>query len=268
MYEGSLVLAGWEALITMQQLVILADIDGVVDMTPKAISSTTGIPLRHIRRGLVALEKPDPDSRTPDEEGRRIVRVTSTRSWGWRIVNYAHYRKIRSQEERREYQRNLMRDRRAEAKAKQNGGPVSDVSPALAAVSNVSPSSKKREKQKGEASRSKTTATEKPSPFPKSICDRLFETWISARGGIDYGAFRKALESLYPTQGPLFAEEQLVKAIAAHAEFVDGLTPKEAGFEDVRKFAQNVQRWVRIGSMPVVDPETRELTERGRLALA
>jgi hypothetical protein len=232
-------------------------------MTPQVLHSTTGIPLRHIRRGLAALEKPDPDSRTPDEEGRRIVRLSDSRSWGWRIVNYAHYRKIRSQEERREYQRNLMRDRRAEARAQQNGRSVSNVSQALAPVSNVSQSSKEREKKKKNGIHQK--ATEQPSPFPKSVCDVLYETWISARGAIDYGLLRKSLAPLYPTAGPRYTQEQLTEAIRAHAEWVDGLTPREAGFETIHKFVADVSRWVRLGGMPLQDPVSGELTERGLL---
>lgn len=113
MYEGSLVAAGWEAVVTLQQLVILADKHGIVDMSLEAIARLTMIPVKHLRIGLAALEQPDPDSRTPGEDGRRIVRLSDTRSWGWRIVNHAHYRKIRSEEERREYHRNYQRNRRA-----------------------------------------------------------------------------------------------------------------------------------------------------------
>jgi hypothetical protein len=111
-------------------------------------------------------------------------------------------------------------------------------------------------------------APEKPSPFPKSVCDALYETWTEVRGAIDYGAFRKALKPLYPTSGPRYSQDVLTEAIKAHAEYVEGLQPREAGFETIHKFAADVQRWVRIGGMPAVDPDTRELTERGRLALA
>src|SRR4051812_38617001 len=37
MYEGSLAKAGWEAIVTIQQLVILADKSGTVDMTADSI---------------------------------------------------------------------------------------------------------------------------------------------------------------------------------------------------------------------------------------
>ncbi len=112
MYDGTLGTKGpWQALVTFQQMVILADKDGVVDMTPEVISRRTTVPLEIIAVGIAALEQPDQDSRTPDEEGRRIVLLSDGRSWGWRVVNHAHYRAIRSTEERREYHRQYAKTR-------------------------------------------------------------------------------------------------------------------------------------------------------------
>ena len=114
MYDGSLAMVGpWEALVTFQQLVILADREGFVDMTPDAISRRTIIPLEIIKKGIAVLEQPDERSRDPREEGRRIIRIAPHRDWGWQIVNYDKYRKIRSADERREYMREHMRERRA-----------------------------------------------------------------------------------------------------------------------------------------------------------
>lgn len=114
MYDGTLCTHGpWEALVTFQQLIILSDKDGVVDMTPEAISRRTTIPLEVIKTGLQRLSEPDPESRTPDEEGRRIAFLSDSRAWGWRIVNYIKYRTIRTAEDRKQYMRNYQRQRRA-----------------------------------------------------------------------------------------------------------------------------------------------------------
>lgn len=121
MYTGTLASKGpWQALVTFQQLIILADQQGVVDMTPEALSRQTTIPLEIIKTGLEALEAPDEGSRTPDEEGRRITRLSDSRDWGWHIVNYDKYRRIRSAEERREYMRLYQRKRRAAVKESVN----------------------------------------------------------------------------------------------------------------------------------------------------
>ena len=114
MYDGTLATkVPWQALVTFQQLIILADKHGIVDMTEEAIARRTTIPLQIIEEGLQTLAEPDPDSRSPDEQGRCITLLSDSRPWGWRIVNYDHYRKIRSEEERREYHKQYMRKRRA-----------------------------------------------------------------------------------------------------------------------------------------------------------
>ena len=115
MYHGSLATVGpWEALVTFQQFLILADRLGVVDMTAEVIARISTIPLDIIRKGIEVLEQPDPASRNPNEHGARIKRLSEHRDWGWIIVNHAHYRAIRSAEERRDYMRTKMRESRAQ----------------------------------------------------------------------------------------------------------------------------------------------------------
>jgi len=116
MYDGTLATKGpWQALVTFQQMLILCDKDGVIDMTPEAISRRTTIPIEIIEIGIPALEEVDPASRSPELEGRRIVRLSESREWGWQIVNYAKYRKIRSEEDRKEYMRNYQKNYRKRA---------------------------------------------------------------------------------------------------------------------------------------------------------
>lgn len=103
-YDGTL-RTNWQALVTFQQLIILADKSGVVDMTPHAIHGRTGIPMEIIEAGLDHLSKPDPYSRSNEEEGRRIVLIDDCRPWGWRLVNHGYYNRLRSMEEKREADR-------------------------------------------------------------------------------------------------------------------------------------------------------------------
>ena len=112
-YDGSLACGDWKALITFQQLIILADQDGVVDMTDIAIHRRTTIPLEIIQKGIEELLKPDPHSRSKDEDGRRLILLDSERDWGWVIVNYEHYRKLASAAERREQNRQSQQRSRA-----------------------------------------------------------------------------------------------------------------------------------------------------------
>lgn len=129
-YDGTLA-DNWQALVTFQQMLILADGSGVVDMTPAAMSRTTGIPLDILRAGIHALEQPDPASRTPDMEGRRIARLDEHRDWGWFLVNFRKYRELQSREEKKEADRVRIAKKRAES---QPVAECSDVSQPVADV--------------------------------------------------------------------------------------------------------------------------------------
>ena len=55
MYDGTLATRGpWQALVTFQPLLILADRFGVVDMTPQAIARRTTLPFEIVSEGLRA----------------------------------------------------------------------------------------------------------------------------------------------------------------------------------------------------------------------
>jgi len=132
-FDGTLCTVGpWESLVTFQQMLILADQDGSVDMTATAISRRTTIPLEIIEKGIAALLLPDPESRTPTEEGRRIVPLSEGRAWGWRVVNYKHYRQLRREEDRREYHREYWHSRKGKTQQTQQTQPNQPIAEAKA----------------------------------------------------------------------------------------------------------------------------------------
>lgn len=125
-YDGTLCTKGpWQALVTFQQLLVLADQDGNVDMTASAISRRTTIPLDIISLGIEELLKADPESRTPTEDGKRILPLCEGRTWGWTIVNYKHYRALKREEERREYHRTYWHTRKDKLNKKLNNSTIS-----------------------------------------------------------------------------------------------------------------------------------------------
>lgn len=115
MYDGTLA-DNWEALVTFQQLIVLANADGVVDMTPSAIARRTGIPSEIINKGLEHLGKPDDDSRSPEMDGRRIMLLDAHRDWGWMIVNYERYRDLSNSAKKRELDAARKREARRRSK--------------------------------------------------------------------------------------------------------------------------------------------------------
>lgn len=68
---------------------------GVVDMTRQALSRRLNVPLELLNDCINRLESPDPASRDSDYEGRRIERLDSHRDWGWKILNWEKYERIR-----------------------------------------------------------------------------------------------------------------------------------------------------------------------------
>ena len=92
-------------------LLLCADADGCVMMTDAAISRRTGAPMEEVEWGLAELSKPDPRSKTPDYDGRRIERVDG-HGYGWKILNYEMYRSLRDAEQMRATNRERQRRHR------------------------------------------------------------------------------------------------------------------------------------------------------------
>ena len=103
-YQGTL-RGNSHGLLVFTNLLANADSLGSVDVHPRAIAEETGLAELIVRAALDQLEAPDPESRSPEEDGRRIIRLNDHRAWGWRIVNYGKYREIKNAEDRREQNR-------------------------------------------------------------------------------------------------------------------------------------------------------------------
>ncbi len=97
-----------------EDLLKLADPDGVVDRTREAIARRTNVPLEIVTMAIAELEKPDPSSRSKIGDGRRIVRLDEHRDWGWQIVNHSYYRKLKSADEKRQADKERQRNNRSE----------------------------------------------------------------------------------------------------------------------------------------------------------
>ena len=164
-YSGTLV-ANWEALVTFQQFIVLADDAGVVDMTPHVIAARTGIPLDIIEKGISILEAPDKYSRSTENEGRRIERLDDHRPWGWQITNYLKYRQLASWEDKKAADRNRIAAKREAEKSRKNNdvASCSKESQAVESVADVAHTDKDKDKDK----ENKHTSVSPPSGNRKS----------------------------------------------------------------------------------------------------
>ncbi len=104
LYQGTL-RGKSHAILVFTNLIAHQGLDFTVDKHWRAIADETGLTVDEVKAAIKELEAPDPESRSEDEEGRRIVPLDGHRAWGWRIVNGPKYRAYRNEEDRREQNR-------------------------------------------------------------------------------------------------------------------------------------------------------------------
>jgi len=87
-------------------MLAIADFDGKVDGSIPGIANIAGLSTGECRAAMSKLMAPDPDSRTQDNEGRRVAEIDG----GWIILNYEKYRN--KGQSRKDYYREYMREYR------------------------------------------------------------------------------------------------------------------------------------------------------------
>jgi len=78
-------------------MLAMADRDGVVEASIPGLARRAGVSRAECEEALRLFGSPDPDSRTRDHEGRRILDADG----GWQLVNYEKYRDKATAEESR-----------------------------------------------------------------------------------------------------------------------------------------------------------------------
>jgi hypothetical protein len=111
--------------LTWITMLAMADRDGLVSASVPGLAHMARVSLPQVEAALATFLAPDPYSRTPDNDGRRIEAAPG----GWRLLNHGMYRQRVDAEVRRERKREWDRQHRpsGHARAKQ-----SDESPTQA----------------------------------------------------------------------------------------------------------------------------------------
>ncbi len=94
---------------------------GVIELNPKLLKAILGGELEEIEDALAYLSKPDPDSRSKDEDGRRIVKEGQ---FQYRVVNWLEYQAIKNADDLREYNRVKQAEYRARKRALKKSKPL------------------------------------------------------------------------------------------------------------------------------------------------
>lgn len=76
-------------------MLALADKNGEVQASIPGLARIAGVPIADCEEAIGKFLAPDPYSRTPDDEGRRIEKIDG----GWALINHAKYREMASREE-------------------------------------------------------------------------------------------------------------------------------------------------------------------------
>ena len=87
--------------------------DGFVAGSVPGFASKARVTVEQMSTAIDKFSSPDPHSRTPDNEGRRVEAIEG----GWVVLNYAKYRETRDPEERRRQVREAVRRHRSKKKS-------------------------------------------------------------------------------------------------------------------------------------------------------
>jgi hypothetical protein len=116
-------------------LIALSDENGNLTATPRRIAEFAkpgrpqDSPERRLELTLEALERlqlPDPDSTTPDNEGRRVLKTGPNQ---WHITTRLKYLEMKKSEDRRAYKREKERQREERKRAVSSGDLFTDLLP-------------------------------------------------------------------------------------------------------------------------------------------
>ncbi len=110
MYTGSMYGAGMHVFAVWGWILAHKDENGIVEVNPELVAHQLGGCATDVSVALQYLCAPDPNSRSKEHEGRRIVQVSQ---FGYQVVNHDKYR--HAGQDRTEYWRNWRKNRDSEA---------------------------------------------------------------------------------------------------------------------------------------------------------
>ncbi len=104
-------------------MLAMADQNGYVGASLPGLAHRARVPLEATEKAVAKFLAPDPYSRNPSNQGRRI----EVEARGWVILNYRDFRDLRDDEIRREYERNRKREQRKRASGTDGDSPTMSI---------------------------------------------------------------------------------------------------------------------------------------------
>jgi hypothetical protein len=137
-------------------MLALADRNGYVAASIPGLAHLARVTLQEVEAALATFSGPDPYSRTPENEGRRIESVTG----GWRLLNHGLYRARRDADETKDRKRDWDRQNRPSGHARTKESPTQ--SDAVRQI-RPNPTQAEADTEKDQELGAKAPSTDKPS---------------------------------------------------------------------------------------------------------
>jgi hypothetical protein len=191
-------------------LLAMADESGFVEASVGGLARRANVTPKQCETALAALLAPDPDSKSPAHEGRRIERIER----GWAILNYRVYREMRSPKqvadaERQQAWRERQKAERDMSQESQQVAATVDEAVAVTAVTTKDPSTAAEPKIR----RVPTPGEDRLAVKLLSDADRLALTAICAKAPNPVAWVAEMDARLTGMHLPMLTAEQLGAAI-------------------------------------------------------
>jgi hypothetical protein len=198
--------------------------EGLIDETPQSLAAAIGVDVDTLLACIQSFMEPDPDSRSPEHEGRRLALIDSRRTWGWKVLNHSKYREKARKKNYDENRTESGSDADRKRQSRKAESVSRDVPTRPDASRDVPLSEAEANKSKKPSSRESSPKTKKPTKveLPEGLCfdaelteyaqkhlpgvdpPELFESFKrkALAGGWVYVDWRRALQDFIRNAAP------------------------------------------------------------------
>lgn len=206
-------------------MLAMADASGYVGASIPGLAHAARVSTDGCRAAINKFLSPDPDSRTKENEGKRIVESDG----GWTLLNYSRHRERATEIRHNALSAIRMRDLRAKRKAEENVANVPEQGKQLQNVTEVPQARERQERGIGNSS---------PSLMGEKKLIEEINAWSAGDGGRQFDESDPLLKTLLPTDRALQAVQfcrengkdfkSLKYAVAMVRGIIDGNEDKKA----------------------------------------
>lgn len=183
-YTGSMVGSGPVVFAVWGYVIANTRPPGLVEINPIILGTILGAPVEDIEQAIGYLESPDPKSRTPDEDGRRLIRVGQ---FLYKVPTWQKYRESRNDDERRAYNAEAARRSRNKRKESiQASMTINDKSASSAQAEAEAEAEAYRERDIPRTSNRPTLDQAKSAASNIGVSPEMADEWWHAREATDW----------------------------------------------------------------------------------